>query len=68
MKFSHRTRESLLDAMCAASCFLTPLVLVALFAVSPSSGRGVDAEVTADSAAVHYAIHETRLNPYVEIF
>ena len=64
---SRRTRETLVDAICAASCFLPPLLLVALFAVSPSA-RVVESEIGADSVAVHYAIQATRLNPYVEIF
>ena len=66
---THRTRGSLVDAICAAACFLGPLLLLALFVGSPSWGRDRSPQAEAsDAAPAHYAIQATRLNPYIEIF
>ena len=66
---THQTRETLVDAICAAACFLGPLLLLALFVGSPSWSRDRAPHVEAsDVAPVQYAIQATRLNPYIEIF
>ena len=65
---SRNSREFLVDVASAAGCFLAPLVLLGLFVGSPNWREDFETEIASDAAPVHYAIQETRLNPYVETF